>query len=234
MTPSIALLQRLQKQGLLSKEAAADVLQKREELLNAALAKQASILFRGLRQAPKVKKPLGLLERMKLPGRTPMRGAPEDAGGWSDVTMNLGKILALAGLTAGAATGASAGVTGLKTSVDEKKRQRAIESSFQSVKKMVASGRSGSPGAESATNLAPAAVRRTFDVLARYAPTLASDPVVAAEYVRHQAAEEGPFATHIQDLARTEQAVRRALEGDPTPTRKSSFNPVMLAQNLIS
>ena len=93
---------------------------------------------------------------------------PDATSKWSDVGANLTKILALAGLT----TVGAGGVSALARIPQEKRLQREIENSYKLMKR---EGRIGEMDKKT--------VRNHFEVLARYAPSLAANPTVASSFV---------------------------------------------------
>lgn len=236
MISSLALLQRLQKQGVLSKEAAAEILKQRDQIIKRELSKEAASIFSKLRRGKQIRKklkekkrPVSVIDRIKTPDKTPFpsKKKTEETSRWSDVTLNLGKLLALAGMTAGA----SAGISGVQNVLSERALRSKLEDSFQGTRRMVRGGEAGNPNAVAAMDMEPGRVRQYFDTFARYAPTLASDPIVATSYIRSRA--DTPFVAvdEIARLAEMERAVRRAKEDE---ARKSSLNPFTVAGSLLA
>jgi hypothetical protein len=204
---SLQLIAECQKRGLLSKEAAASLLEQRERLIKEAMKKQAGLFFKSLRAAPspdKAKVAKGFWEKLKIGGRTPARmgkEGPEAVAGWSDVAANLGKMMALAGLTAGA----TAGIGGLMRHSKDKKLKSEIDSSYG---KMF----DEHPRLKEIEENDPGRVRRHFGVLARYAPSLAADPTVAGSWVA-STAQLGQINTgDIKNLAETQRRIDEARE----------------------
>ena len=132
------------------------------------------------------------------PGRD---GAPAHSAGWGDVAANLGKMMALAGMTAGA----TAGIGGLMRHSKDKKLRKDIDLSY---KKMFIEH----PGLKDVEEHDPGRVRRHFGVLARYAPSLAADPTVAGTWVQ-ATAQIGQINTgDIKNLAETQSRIDDARE----------------------
>jgi hypothetical protein len=207
---SLQLIAECQQRGLLSKQAAAQVLEQREQLIKQAMAKYANRLFKALRsfRSPppdkSAKAGKGLLEKFRFGGRTPAKmkdGVAEPVAGWSDVAANLGKMMALAGLTAGA----TAGIGGIMRHSKDKKLKAEIDTSYKNMFKE-------HPQLKDIQENDPGRVRRHFGVLARYAPSLAADPTVAGSWVA-ATAQLGQINTgDIKNLAETQRRIDETRE----------------------
>lgn len=206
---SLKLTSECLRRGLLSKEAGAEVLRTRQKLIEQAMRKEASSLFRAIRggasQAGKqetVKR--GLLSRLGSGGFTPGKGQEV---GWGDSVGNMGKMLGLAGLAGGAAAGGSA----LLQHSQNKKRDENISKSYTQMFEKTPELKEEDPET----------VKRQFGVLARYAPSLASDPVVAGSWVR-QRTEMG--AGDMVDPKQIDQLTQIQRRIDESAEKRSPFN----------
>jgi len=205
---SLHLIAECQRRGLISKEAAAKLLSEREELLKHAMRGAAKRMFGALRgaknpaaeaaaKAPSTGK--RLRDKMSVGGLTGHRG--EGAAQWNDVAANLGKMMALAGLTAGA----TAGIGGVMRHSKDKKLRGEIDKSYNKMFKE-------HPGLKDIEEHDPGRVRRHFGVLARYAPSLAADPTVAGTWVQ-ATSQVGQINTgDIKNLAETQSRIDDARE----------------------
>ena len=205
---SMQLIAECQRRGLLDKTAAADLLRQREHLIKQAMKKHAGSFFRALRKAPpprgaqQVGK--GFWAKLKVGGKTPGRmgkDGPQEVAGWSDVAANLGKMMALAGLTAGA----TAGIGGLMRHSRDRKLKVEIDRSYKQMFKE-------HPQLKELEDEDPGRVRRHFGVLARYAPSLAADPTVAGSWVASTAQLGQVGAGDIKNLAETQSRIDDARE----------------------
>lgn len=206
---SLNLIAECQRRGLISKEAAAQLLSEREELLKYAMRGAAKRMFGALRggkspameaaaAAPAVGK--NLRDKLSVGGLTGV-GKGEGAAQWKDVAANLGKMMALAGLTAGA----TAGIGGVMRHSKDKKLRKEIDRSYG---KMF----DEHPSLKDIEEHDPGRVRRHFGVLARYAPSLAADPTVAGTWVQ-ATSQVGQINTgDIKNLAETQSRIDDARE----------------------
>jgi len=201
---SLELVAACQQKGFLSKEAAARVLEQRELLIKEAMRKAAAGFFGALRSRPaskagKVGK--GFLERLKVGGRTPI---PEHMGetSWTDVTANLAKMMALAGMTAGA----TAGIGGLMRHSRQLQDNKSIATSYTKMFDEY-------PKLKEIEDERPGLVQRNFGVLARYAPSLAAEPSVAGAWVQSTALMGHIDANSIKNLAETQRRIDEVHEG---------------------
>ena len=191
---SLDLIIACQQRGYLSKEASASVLRVRQQLIKKAMGKYAINVFKAFRSAPsttasavKTKGSGGLLSKFRSGSRT---GAPDSAA-WSDVTANLAKMMALAGMTAGA----TAGLGAFMSHRSQKKKDDAIAQSYKEIIKDVAE--LSAPDAKKNT-------QRNFGVLARYAPDLAAEPAVAGTIVHSMNLMGSIDIPFIKNLAETQ------------------------------
>lgn len=208
---SLQLIAECQQRGLISKEAAAELLSEREELLKQAMKGAAKKMFGALRSAkspaaeaaeaaaaaPAVGK--RMRDKMSVGGLTGV--GKGGVAQWNDVAANLGKMMALAGLTAGA----TAGIGGVMRHSKDKKLRKEIDRSYN---KMFIEH----PRLKDIEEQDPGRVRRHFGVLARYAPSLAADPTVAGTWI-HATAQVGQINTgDIKNLAETQSRIDDARE----------------------
>jgi hypothetical protein len=206
---SLELARRLYQEGTFTKEAALDVLRARERLIKQALAaeahklwanlgrlsKEAGWLGRGTAAAAKS----GFFDKLRSGGLTP-RG---EGGQWSDVGANLLKMLGIAGLSAGVTAGASA--------LLRHRQDRALQGDIdRSYAKMF-------DEYEDLKRLPPEQVQRHFDVLARFAPSLAANPTVAGSFVTETTTRSLLDPKTIQTLAETQRRI------DEMHERRSPF-----------
>jgi hypothetical protein len=195
---SLELARRLYQEGTLTKEAALDVLRAREQLIKQALAaeaqklwanlgmnKQAGWLGRGAAAAAKS----GFFDKLRHGGLTPR----PDAANWSDVGANLLKMLGIAGLSAGVTAGASA----LLRHRQDRALKGDIERSYQQMFDEY----------EDLKRLPQDQVQKHFDVLARFAPSLAANPTVAGSFVTETTTRSLLDPKTIQTLAETQRRI---------------------------
>jgi hypothetical protein len=204
---SIELIRDLTERGIFSKEAAVRALKLRESMIKQALKKEAAGLFsklrRGFTSAAAPKPSEGIFDRFRHGGFTPKpEGATAPA--WGDVGSNITKMLALAGLTAGA----TAGISGLsRMSADKHLKDDAANSYKQMFEeypklKILAQAPEGAHK-----------VRQNFEVLYRYAPSLAADPMVAGSFVQAQTQMGIVEPATVQRLAETQRRIDEMHEG---------------------
>jgi len=198
---SVTLTARCYKEGLLSKEAAQEVLAVRERLIKEAIARKVASRFGAAGKA--IGEGEGFLARLK--GSLGMGGAVKktksgdsSALEWPHVVGNLVKLLgAGAALQAG-----SAGVHGLLVHRKDQQLKGQIEDSYGKMMKEYPKLQEMDKGK----------VTRHFGVLARYAPSLAADPMVAGSWVQ-STAQMGYIDTDaIKRLSDTQTAIDRAHE----------------------
>jgi hypothetical protein len=217
---SLQLIAACQQQGLISKEASADLLRQRDQLIKQAMKKHAGNFFKSLKalggKASKGGRELptaapkgnSFLAKFRHAGRTPAKtiddmgkAVPAGRPEWSDVAANLGKMMALAGMTAGA----TAGIGGLLRNSKDKKLKREIDISYKQMFKE-------HPRLKDLEEDDPGRVRRHFGVLARYAPSLAADPTVAGSWVSATAQLGQVGASDIKNLAETQARIDESRE----------------------
>lgn len=203
MPTSAEMLTHCETNGLLSKEAAANVAAARERLIKTALAKEAAGLFARLRggfgqAAPVAAAPKRLLDKLRTGGRTGLEAAQGAAAqpGWSDVGLNLAKMLALAGMTAGA----TAGIQGIMRHSRDKRVEGDIQSSYKAMFEVA-------PELKDIQEAHPGRVERHFGVLAKFAPSLAADPTVASAWIRSTGGTGYLGPAEVKGLAETQARI---------------------------
>lgn len=240
---SLELTRRCVEQGLLSKEAMHDVLRIRQRLYKKAMAEKAAGVFGaigkrlesvGARAAQKassfaddLKGQLGFAgmtgakspvhgdahvlrkgvdeasavfpdDFEQLTGQV-IKDAPKQPKSWGAYAGDLGKLMALgAGIQ-----GTGMAVTGLMRHSRDKGVKKDIENSY---KEMFVEH-------PQLATLDPQKVTRHFDVLARYAPSLAADPTVAGAWVKGTVQMGHVDATAVERLGATQALIDRHHEG---------------------
>ena len=220
---SLKLAARCHQHGLLSKEAFADVLRVREQLIKEAISRQAATRFfgRGREGAAdfmaKLKKGLGFGGMAKATAK----GKIEPLS-WPEVTGNLVRLLAGGAVIGGGLTAGSAAVSSLTKHRKDKSLQADIEKAYPKMLQEYPKLQEMDRGK----------VSRHFGVLARYAPSLAADPMVAGSWVQ-STTQMGYIDTDaIKRLSDTQSAIDKASEGRPLDT--SHFGKgVALAQTAM-
>ena len=216
---SLQLIVECHKRGYLSKEAAEDVLQVRDRLIKEAFTRQARRLVLELID--------GHFEKEagpKIPGASlisSLRGKAKSALGgikdpvWAAATSNLAKLLAFGGgISAG-----GAGITAIQHSREDKALRKKIEKAYPAMLKLH----------PDLNEHDPQRVRRNFQVLATYAPSLAANPVVAGTWsVEH--AQRGRIAPQeIKALAETQTAIDRSAERQHIMAHPAARNIIGMA-----
>lgn len=211
---SLKLAARCYNKGFLSKEAFEDVLRVRERLIKEAVGRQIATRFaeagRGAARNvggffKQLKGSLGFGGMTRTPAaggamHPKARGPGADApSSWADVVANLGKLLALGG----AAGAASAGVTGIMQHRKQRDLKEQIQTSYGRMFKEY-------PALE---EMDRQKVGRHFGVLARYAPSLAADPLVAGSWVKSTTQMDYIDPDAIRRLSDTQTAIDKAHEG---------------------
>lgn len=198
---SLELLERCHEKGMISKEAYDRLHAHRKELIKEAVGRLMPRLL-GLSKAPVEKAaPKGFLGNLKdaigRGGITPPKGAKgdvSDAAGWGDVTGNLGKVLMLAGLTAGGLTGIGAAGGAIKRGLMNKQIDKAYKEMFNEFPEL--------------KDRNPNVVRSHFGVLRKFAPSLATNPLVAGSFIRSTTGQaHGIDPNTIQMLAKTQSLI---------------------------
>lgn len=198
---SIKLAARCYNKGLLSKEAMIEVLKTRDRLI-----KEAISLRMGSRYLGKgAKGGEGFMGRLKSSlGMGGVERASKGAGGtpepleWSQAVGNLVKLLG-----AGAALqGGAAGVGGIIKHRKDKELKGQIQESYGKMMKEYPKLQEKDRGK----------VSRHFGVLARYAPSLAADPMVAGSWVQSSVDMNFIDPDAIRRLSDTQTAIDRAHE----------------------
>lgn len=201
---SLRLVIECQNRGLLTKEAAESVLQKRNALIHTAMRKQAAELVASIQrlEVGETKEAAGgflgrggggggFLSKFKTGGIS--RG-----GSWGDVVSNLTKMVALAGLTAGATTGVGAI---MHHSRDKKLRGR-IQGSYKQMFEEFPELKDMRESPEGQR-----IVDRNFGILAEVAPSLAAIPAVAGTFVRSKGIQQRFDPQDIAQLADTQRRI---------------------------
>lgn len=227
MATSAELLHACLANGLLSKQAADEVAAVRQRLIRQALQKEAMGFFGRFRGgagevAKKVvQPPLTFLEKLRTGGVTGVKEVAEGANrispGWSDVGLNLAKMLALSAMTAGA----TAGVQGLMRHSRDKQVDNDIQSSYSQLYDM-------HPKLKEVEETKPGLVARHFGVLARYAPTLAADPLVAGTWLTTSTSSQNIAPGEVKQLAEAQTRIDEMHEqrrggGRPSPLKAGEF-----------
>jgi hypothetical protein len=190
------------QRGLLSKEAMVEVLRTREQLINQALRKEAASIFSRMGRAINPANPKGAVggffgkfKQGRLTGKSGK--APVGGSGWSDALSNIGKLTALAGMTAGA----GAGIHAVARHSKDKKLRGMVQQSYDQMF-------TGDPDLAQLREQHPDKVRQSFGILAQYAPSLAANPVVAGTFVKTQA-RAGHIGAHdmVRQLAETQAMI---------------------------
>lgn len=198
---SLELLERCHEKGLLSKEAYDRVHAYRKELIKEAMARAVGqALKKGVGKLTGKKPPVPaapppkntFLGALSKGGITPSKGSGPETG-WGDITSNLGKVLLLAGLTAGGMSGISAIGSGIKRSALNHQIDRSYKDMFKEFPEL--------------RERNPNVVRSHFGVLRRYAPSLAANPIVAGSFVRSTAGQGHIDPNTVHMLAQTQSAL---------------------------
>lgn len=199
---SAELLERCLDKGLLTKEAHSRVAERRKQLIKEAIIGR---LRRAREAASKAPVPKGFWERLKksvsVGGKTTdAAGAATlgEAGGkapaeWPDVTANIGKLIALAGLT----TAGVSGVTAVGKHLKRRARDTEIDKSYKEMFREFPELR----------QLNQPRVRSHFGALRRYAPSLAANPLVAGSIVYGTVRQGQMDPAMIHTLAKTQQII---------------------------
>jgi hypothetical protein len=208
---SLQLLAECQLQGLLTKEAATEILELREAVVKRARMEKAAGLISSMRGAgSKVKGGLG--EFWGGFKRSFGHGRPTTGGGrpviegkvtqpgthWSDVAGNMAKYIMLGGLAVGGAAGAKALIQKPGQRRERKEIEKSYKQMFQDHPKLGEFDRHK--------------VQRHFGVLARYAPSMAADPVVAGTWVKDKMEMGHIAAADIKLLAETQSQINKVKE----------------------
>lgn len=234
---SMQLIADAQERGLLSKEAAEQVGAQRDQLIRQAMRKLAAELvemittgslakeagigsiidrFRsaGPAAAKAAPKAEGFLAKLKHGGRT---GSEAGGVGWGDVVGNLGKMMALAGLTAGA----TAGVQSIGRHHRDSKLNDQIQTSYSQMFNEY-------PKLRDIEERSPGRIQRHFGVLTQFAPSLAATPTVAGAFIQSSAQMEQIDVGAIKNLAETQSRIdemnekRHGIRG-VTPLKAGEF-----------
>lgn len=203
---SLRLVIECHQRGLLTKEAAESVLERRNALIRTAMRKVAGDLVSAIRnlEVEETTKEAaggflgaarggggGFLSKLKSGGIS--RG-----GSWGDVTSNLAKMMALAGLTAGATSGVSA----LMHHSRDKKLRGRVQDSY---KQMFTEFPELNEMKESPEG--SRMIERNFGILAEVAPSLAAIPAVAGTWIRSKGIQQRMDPQDIAGLADTQRKI---------------------------
>lgn len=201
---SVQLTAKCFGKGLLSKEAALDVLEVRNKMIKEAISLRIGTSFAGKNTKKLTGGGDGFLGKLK--SSLGMGGVERGLSGksghqpleWSQSVGNLVKLLGAGAALQGGALGVGAIVKHRK----DKKLKGQIQQSYGEMMKEYPKLQEKDRGK----------VSRTFGVLARYAPSLAADPMVAGSWV--QTAVEMSFIDpdNIRRLSDTQTAIDRAHE----------------------
>lgn len=227
---SLELTRRCGSKGLLSKEAAADVLRVRRRLYRDAMAKEAAGFFDMFKRTGEAvsKKTAPFLDDMKKTLGFAKREVPSDpatgkgykpAMPWGEYAGQLGKLIALgAGLQ-----GAGMAVHGLMRHSRDKDVKKDIEGSYREM----------FVEHPQLADLDPKKVTRHFDVLARYAPSLAADPTVAGAWVKGTVQMGHIDATAVERLGATQALIDRHHESRSLFRPEDFHSGVSLARSAL-
>lgn len=202
---SLRLVVEAHRTGLLTKEGADEVLAQRNDLIQKAMRKVAHELVASIRVAGEVKEAgFGdFTNRLLGKGKEVAQKATESPG-WKEVGANLGKMLGLAGLTAGA----TAGVGAIIRHSRDKKVKGQIQSSYHEMfeQEPKLKEMSNDPHQRSV-------IERNFGILSQFAPSLAAVPSVAGSWVRASVGQGQMSVGEIRNLAETQRRIDDMHEG---------------------
>lgn len=205
---SLRLAIECHQRGLLTKEAADAVLKKRNDLIGAAMRKQAQALVDSIQRLDYEldKEAAGGLLGLRGGGGGGAggffskfkQGGTSRGGGWSDVMSNITKMMALAGLTAGATSGVSAI---MQHSRDKKLRSR-VQDSYQQMFEEFPELKEQREDPQYRRM-----IDRNFGILAEVAPSLAAIPAVAGTWIRSKGIQQRMDPVDIAGLADTQRKI---------------------------
>lgn len=198
MTGSLEMIQHCRSIGIMRKEASDKLLARRERLIKQAIKRSAFRMFsRAVKEAPKP----GILARLTSPSLAGRRGGPSE---WTDVGLNLAKMMGLAAATAGTTHGIYAAGKAISGKKLEKQISRSYSEMLEEYPRL--------------KDEEPEKVRRPFGLLARIAPNLAAEPMVAGAFVYNNI-QQGGVINHgdIKALADAQSAINSAQEGGRAP-----------------
>lgn len=255
MSSSLKLVVECHRRGLLSKEAAARVINQRNDMIGVAMRKVAHDLVVSIlsadpiddatktagfgdfidnfrRPAAKVvTKAEGFMDKLRKGGLTGGGKVTDAAGnvshaahGWSDVGLNLTKMLGLAGLTAGA----TAGVGAVMRHGRDKKLQAQIQDSYHEMFNQVPKLKEYQEDPEH-----KGSVERNFGIIAQFAPSLAAVPSVAGAWVKATIGMGALGPADIKNLAETQRRIDEMHEGRRGGPSLSPIRAEQIAQTAL-
>lgn len=197
------LLDDLRERGMLTKEAAAEIAELRAMYLKKTLEKTASDIFKsaglfssGLDAAQQGRGLKGFLSGFRHGGLGPAKDRLATTTGWGDVASNLAKMIGLAALVAGATGGTSA----LLKHQKDKSLQKDIKESYRQMFKEM-------PRVQDLYEKDPHRVDSFFQILAKYAPSMAANPIVAGTFVQETSPEQRIGADTLKMLSEVQNRI---------------------------
>ena len=218
---SVKLAARCYNKGLLGKEAFEDVPQIRERLIKQAIARKVTGVFVG-RASGKSGAFFGGMKKSLLGGGQAKVGKECTVRQlhWNDAVGNLVKLLA-----AGAALqGGASAYSGLTMRRKDKAMKGRIKESYGKMLKEY----------PDLGDLDKGKVSRHFGVLARYAPSLAADPLVAGSWVKSTAGMGYIDPDAIKRLSDTQSSIDKTHEGRSLIRPGEFGKSIQLAQSAMS
>jgi hypothetical protein len=246
MRPDSAdLAKKLHEQGILSKEGKEKALAIRRKLYKKALEKQASgvfdwVLDRGRALASNFSQPslrvaktpvhppgsviskvdpkTGVITHIPIGGQR-IEGAEKLPISWEDMVGNIAKMTILGAGIGSAQMGVSKAINRISNNRDEAILKQDLATSFGQMFEEQPALKTSDPDR----------VRRHFDVLAKYAPSLAKDPTIAGNWVKQTVDMRFIDADAIGRLATTEKVIR---EGSSARDLVNEYALGVHAQNI--
>jgi len=240
---SLELVRELYRRGTLTKEAGVALLKKRESIIKQAMSRESTLLFRNLfsmskeaglgegfrslmgkgkevaQKAEGLSGP-GFFSKLRIGGATPA-GGDKPMSHWGDVGANLLKMIGIATLSAGA----TAGVSSLLKAKTDRELRKDIEQSYS---KMFTEY----PRLNEIEESHPGKVRAHFGVLAKFAPSLAADPMVAGSFVQTAATQTVIDPATIKNLSETQRRIDEMQESH-SPMAAHFDRGITLARNAM-
>lgn len=208
---SLKMIGELEARGVLTKQAGHRLRLQRQTMIRNELVKEAGKLGRLLSDAKDAfvnkghafaNKGMGAADRTLGPAMYRLSRERTDAGGslgMGHAGANILKLMALAGMATGASAGINAGINHSR----DKKLNGEIENSY------------GQLLAEN-PDLAkrdPELVRKHFEVLSRYAPSLAANPTVAASMIGESSFKGGMGGQTVKMMTDIQSQIDRIHQG---------------------